>query len=74
MAQLRGVGNRYYLSPVPINATSIKWEITGDRGYIYPDGAYCSVNLYKTTRYTLTCVITINGVEEVAYKYITVMP
>lgn len=69
-----GVGNRYYLNPMPINATSIKWEITGDRGYIYPDGAYCSVNLYKTTRYTLTCVITINGVEEVAYKYITVMP
>lgn len=54
-----GVGGVYTLSPdVPVDAT-IEWEIQGNRGYVYPigSGSACTVNIYTTGSYRLSCII-----------------
>lgn len=69
------VGASYVLYNAPFGAV-LKWSIIGEgRTYCYPNGSYCSINIYGPGSYRLLCDVYVNGVRvDGVTKYITVMP
>ena len=54
----------------------IRWSIVGSGNcYCYPNGDYCSINVYSPGSYRLVCDVYVNGVRvDGVTTYITVMP
>jgi len=65
----------HYPTTLPGNAV-YQWSIVGSgRAYCYPNGTYCSINVYAAGSYRLLCDVYVNGSRiDGVTRYITVMP
>ena len=68
-------GSSYQLFNAPSGA-EFRWSIVGSGNcYCYPNGDYCSINVYSPGSYRLVCDVYVNGVRvDGVTTYITVMP
>lgn len=68
-------GASYQLFNAPSGA-EFRWSIVGAGNcYCYPNGDYCSINVYSPGSYRLVCDVYVDGVRiDGVTTYITVMP